>query len=65
MMHHHLIQSGAFGPDSLGGPSRIATFTLPLAVKRRKCRWLLSGSVVLLFADINRFMSATNRYCKL
>ena len=40
---------GAFSPDSLGGPSRIATFTLPLAVKRGKCRWLLSGSVVLVF----------------
>ena len=30
-------------------------FTLPLAVKRGKCRWLLSGFVVLVFADIERW----------
>ena len=48
-----LEASEALGADSLGGPSRVATFALLLAVKRGNCTWLLSGSVVPVFDDID------------
>ena len=34
---------GAFSPDSLGGPSRIATFTLSLAVTKREVQVVTLG----------------------
>ena len=55
---HQCHTVGAFSPR---GPFRIATFALPRAVKRRRCGWLLSGSVVLVFADIECRSKITNR----